>query len=157
MKKLDCVDSLIREVRMLRNEIALIQKPEFLYLKAAKSGPVSNWSDSWSSYHSATKYKITKNGRIWNYNCTEQSKTDQTSENGKKTNPAVIKGVKKLCRWSHLCVGRWIENMTTSKMENCAENNVKLIHICQVWSHLKAFHCVLRFDEKNFELSSFWP
>ena len=37
-KKLDCVDSLIREVTMLRNEIALIKKPELTFLKAAKRG-----------------------------------------------------------------------------------------------------------------------
>ena len=35
-KKPDCVDYLIRGVTMLRNEIALINKPEFPFLKAAK-------------------------------------------------------------------------------------------------------------------------
>ena len=53
-KKLDCVDSLIREVKMLRNEILLIKKAEFHFLKAAKSGPDRNRDDSSSSYHSAT-------------------------------------------------------------------------------------------------------
>ena len=38
-EKLDFVDSLIREVTMLRNEIALIKTLEFLFLKAAKVNP----------------------------------------------------------------------------------------------------------------------
>ena len=41
-KKLDCVDSFIREVTLLRNEIALIKKPEFPFLKIAKSGAGSH-------------------------------------------------------------------------------------------------------------------
>ena len=41
-KKLDCVDSLIREVTMLPNEICLIKKPEISFLKAAKSEPGGN-------------------------------------------------------------------------------------------------------------------
>ena len=59
-KKLDCFDSLIREVTMLRNEIALIKKPEFSFLKAAKSGPSRNRNDSSSSHHSATVNKKRK-------------------------------------------------------------------------------------------------
>ena len=45
---------------MLRNEIALIKKPEFPFLKAAKSGPGKNRNDSSSSYHSATLNKKRK-------------------------------------------------------------------------------------------------
>ena len=56
-KKLDCVDSLIRDVTMLRNEITLIKKPEFPFLKAAKSRPGRNRNDRSSSYHSATVHK----------------------------------------------------------------------------------------------------
>ena len=56
-EKLDCVDSLIREVTMLRNEIALIKKPEFSFLKAAHG---RNRNDSSSSYHSATVNKKRK-------------------------------------------------------------------------------------------------
>ena len=41
-KMLDCVDDLIRKVTMLRNEIALMKKPEFHFLEASKSGPGSN-------------------------------------------------------------------------------------------------------------------
>ena len=59
-KKLDCVDFLIHRVTMLRNEIALIKKPGFPFLKAAKSGPVSNQNDSSYSYHSATVNKERK-------------------------------------------------------------------------------------------------
>ena len=60
LKKLDCVDSLIREVTMLRNEIALKRKPEFPFLKAAKSGPSRNRNDRSSSHHSATVNKKRK-------------------------------------------------------------------------------------------------
>ena len=59
-KKLDCVDSLIREVTMLRNEIALIKKAEFTFLKAANSGPTRNRNDNSSSHHSATVNKKRK-------------------------------------------------------------------------------------------------
>ena len=45
---------------MLRNEIALIKKPGFHFLKAAISGPVSNQNDSSYSYHSATVNKERK-------------------------------------------------------------------------------------------------
>ena len=38
-KKLDCVDSLILEVTMVRNEIALIKKPEFSVSKSCKKWP----------------------------------------------------------------------------------------------------------------------
>ena len=59
-KKLDCVDSLIRDVKMLRKEIALIKKPEFPFLNAAKSEPHRNRNDSSSSYHSPTVNKERK-------------------------------------------------------------------------------------------------
>ena len=59
-KKPDCVDSLISEVTMIRNEIALINKPEFPFLKAAKGGPGRNQNDSSSSYHRATANKKRK-------------------------------------------------------------------------------------------------
>ena len=59
-KKLDCVDSLIRECTVQRNEITLIKKPEFPFLKAAKNGPGRNRNDSSSSYHSAAVNKIRK-------------------------------------------------------------------------------------------------
>ena len=59
-KKLDCVDSLILDVKMLRNEIALIKKPEFPFLNAAKCGPHRNRNDSSSSYHSPTVNKKRK-------------------------------------------------------------------------------------------------
>ena len=59
-EELDNVDSLIREMTRLRNEIALIKKPEFIFLKAAKSGPGRTRNDSLSSYHSATVNKKRK-------------------------------------------------------------------------------------------------
>ena len=37
-KKLDCVDSLIREVTVLRNEIALVKKPDFAFSKVDLPG-----------------------------------------------------------------------------------------------------------------------
>ena len=42
----------------------------------------------------------------------------------------------------------------------CIENNVVLIHIRQILeseAHLKAFHCVIKFDEEKVELPDFWP
>ena len=49
LSSLECDDSLIREVTVLRNEIALIKKPNFPFLRAAKDGPARNRNDSSSS------------------------------------------------------------------------------------------------------------
>ena len=72
---------------MLRNEIALIKKP--------KSGPDRNLNDSLSSYHSATVNKKRQKDEF-DFE-TVQSKVRSTKEvkTGTKTNPAVIKGVRK--------------------------------------------------------------
>ena len=59
-KKLDCVDFLVPEVTMLRNQIALIKKPGFSFLKPAKIGPARIRNDSSSTYHSATVNKTRK-------------------------------------------------------------------------------------------------
>ena len=59
-KILDCVDSLIFEVTILPNEIALIKKPEFSFLKNAKSGPAMNGNNSSSIYHIASVNKKRK-------------------------------------------------------------------------------------------------
>ena len=87
-KKLDCVDSLIREVTVLRNEISLLKKPDFLFLKAAKSGPARNRNDSSSTYQKATVYKKRKPDEFE----TVQRKVKWTKEikPGTNTNPAVI-------------------------------------------------------------------
>ena len=53
-KILDCVDSAICEVTILRNEIALMIKPDFSFLKNAKSGPAMNGNNSSSSNHIGT-------------------------------------------------------------------------------------------------------
>ena len=145
-QKLDCVDSLIREVTMLQNEIALIKKPEFPFLKAAKSGPSRTRNDSSSSYHSATVNKM--RGADDSEFETVQRKVRSTKEvtTGTNTNPAVIKGVKKPPKRRHLYVGRLSQNITASEMEEyCVENNVELLHIRQISKsepHLKAFHCI---------------
>ena len=94
-KKLDFVDSLIREVTMLCNEIALIKKPEFPFLKAAKSEPSRNRNDSSSRYHSAT---VNKKRKVDDYEFeTVQRKVRSTKEvkTGTNTNSADIKDVKK--------------------------------------------------------------
>ena len=61
----------------------------------------------------------------------------------------------------HLYVGRLSQNITASEMEEyCIENNVELLHIRQISkseAHLKAFHCVFKFDEEKVELPDFWP
>ena len=44
--------------------------------------------------------------------------------------------------------------------EYCVENNVELLHIRQLSrseDHLKASHCVFKFDEEKVELPVFWP
>ena len=44
--------------------------------------------------------------------------------------------------------------------EYCAENNVELLPFRQILkseAHLKAFHCVVNFDEEKVELPDFWP
>ena len=44
--------------------------------------------------------------------------------------------------------------------EHCVENNVDLLHIRQISkseAHLKAFHCVFKFDEEKVELPDFLP
>ena len=75
--------------------------------------------------------------------------------------PAVIKGVKKPQKTRHLCVGRLSQNITASEMEEfCVEKNVELLHIHQISkseAHLKAFHCVFKFDEEKAEIPDFWP
>ena len=44
--------------------------------------------------------------------------------------------------------------------EFCVEKNVELLHISQISkseAHLKAVHCVFKFDEEKVELPDFWP
>ena len=44
--------------------------------------------------------------------------------------------------------------------EYCEEKNVELLHIRQISkseAHLKAFHCVFKFDEEKLELIDFCP
>ena len=44
--------------------------------------------------------------------------------------------------------------------EFCVEKNVELLYIYQILkseAHLKAFHCVIKFDEEKVELPDFWP
>ena len=116
-KKLDCVDSLIREVKMLRNEIALIKKPDFPFLKAAKSGPARSRNGRSSSYHSAT---VNKNRKADEFEFeTVQRKVRSTNEvkTRTNTNPAVIKGVTKPLKRRHLYVGRLSQNIAASEME----------------------------------------
>ena len=149
-KKLDCVDSLIREVTMLRNEIALIKKPEFPFLKAAKSGPGWNRCDSSSSYHSSAEKKADD----FEFETVQRKvRSPKELKTGTNTNPAVIKGVKKPPKRRHLYVGRLSQNITASEMEKyCVERKVELLHIRQISksdAHLKAFHCVFKFDEEK--------
>ena len=159
-KKLACVDSLIGEMTMLRNEIALIKKPEFPFIKAAKSGPGRNRNDSSYRYHSAT---VNKKRKADDFEFeTAQRKVGSPKEVKTGTNnPAVIKGVKKSPKRSHLYVSRLSQNITASEMEEyCVEKNVELLHIRQISkseAHLKAFHCVFKFDEEKVELPDFWP
>ena len=104
-KKLDCVYSLIPEVRMLRNEIALIKKPEIPFLKAAKSGPGSNRIDSSSGYHIATVNKKRKADDFEFKNVQGKVRSPKEVKKGANTNPSVIKGVKKPPKRRHLYVG----------------------------------------------------
>ena len=73
-KKLDCVDFLIREVTMLRNEIALIKKPEFPFSKSCKkwTQQESKWQLIQLSQCDSKQKK--KGGWFWFWNCTEKSK-----------------------------------------------------------------------------------
>ena len=49
MEKIECVDSLIRDVALLRNEVSLLRKPNFPFLNAAKTRFNRNRIDSSSS------------------------------------------------------------------------------------------------------------
>ena len=86
------------------NEIELIKKPEFPFLKAAESGPGMNRNDSSSSYHSATVNK-TRKAHDFEFE-TLQRKVRSTNQvkTGTNTNPAVIKGVKKPPQHRHLYI-----------------------------------------------------
>ena len=55
-KILDCVDSPICEVTILRNEIALIMKPEFSFLKIAKSGLAMNVNNNSSRLSQISRF-----------------------------------------------------------------------------------------------------
>ena len=91
-KNLDCVDSLIREMTMLRNEIALIKKPEF-FLTVAKNWPHRNQNDSLSSYHSATVNKKRK-ADVYEMETVERKlRSTEEVKFGTDPNPPVIKGV----------------------------------------------------------------
>ena len=160
-KKLNCVDSLIREVTMLRNEIALIKKPEFPFIKAAKSGPSSNRNDSSSSHHSATVNKKRKADDFEFEVVQRKVRSTNEVKTGMNTNPEVIKDVEKPPKRRHLSVVRLSQSITASEMEEyCIENNVELLHIRQISKPealLKAVHCVFIFDEEKVELPIFWP
>ena len=157
LRKLVRIDSLIREVTMLRNEIGLIKKTEFLFLRAAKSGPGRNRNDSSSSYHSATVNKKRKADDFEFETVQRKVTPPKEIKRGMNTNPAVIKGVKKPPKCCHLYVGRLSQNITALEMEEfCVEKNVELIRIRQISkseAHLKAFHYVFMFDEEKIELS----
>ena len=146
---------------MLRNEIALIKKPEFPFLKAAKSGPSRNRNDSSTSHHSATVNKKRKADDLEFETVQRKVRSTKEVKTGTNTNPAVIKGVKKPPKHRHLYVGRLSQKITASEMEEyCIENNDELLHIRQISkseAHLKAFHCVFKFDEEKVELPDFWP
>ena len=157
-ENLDCVDSLIHELPMLRNEIALIKKPE---LKTGKRGPGKNRNDSSYSYHSATVSKKRKADDFEFETVQRKVRSPKEVKTGTNTIPAVIKGVKKPPKCRHLYVGRLSQNITASEMEEfCVEKNVKLHHIRQISkseAHLKAFYCVFKIDEEKVELPDFWP
>ena len=53
-KKVDCVESLILEVKIVCIKIALIKKPEFRFRKIAKTRTVRNRNDNSSSFHNTT-------------------------------------------------------------------------------------------------------
>ena len=160
-EKLDCVDSLIREMTMLRNEIALIKKPEFPFFKAAKIGPGRKRNDSSSNYQSVTVNKKRKADEFEFETVQRKKRSSKEVIIGTNTNPAVIKGVKKPLKRHQLYVYRLSQNITASEMEEfCVEKNVEILHVRQISkseAHLKAFHCVFKFDEEKVELTDFWP
>ena len=139
----------------------MIKKPEFPFLKAAKSGRSRNRNDSSSSHHSATVNKKRKADDLEFETVQRKVRSTKELKTGTNTNPAVVKGVKKPPKRRHLYVGRLSQNITASEMEEyCIENNVELLHIRQISkseAHLKAFHCVFKFDEEKVESPDFWP
>ena len=59
-KKIECVDSIIRDVAVLRNEVSVLRKPHFLFQNAAKTRFHRNRVDSSSSSQSISCSKKRK-------------------------------------------------------------------------------------------------
>ena len=146
-QKLACVDALIREV-WLRNEVFTMKKPDFLFLKATKTG-------SWEPeiillrvikvHHVPKKQKaleLTIETTRWRLRASKELKADTN------TNASVVLGVKNLSN----------AVISDTEMEKyCETIGIKLCirQTSRTGSQLWSFYCGFKFEKVSS--SEFWP
>ena len=105
-QKLECVDALIREVSLLRNEIATTKKPAFPFLKAAKTAFQRTQNDSTSSYQSSSVTKKPKADDFTIEITQRRLRPSKELKTGTNMNTSVISGVKGPPKRRHIYVVR---------------------------------------------------
>ena len=103
-------------VSLVRSEIATMKKPDFPFIRAAKTGLMRSRDESTSSYRSASGTKKPKVDDLI-AETTQRKLRPKELKTGTNTNSSVISGAKRPPKPGHNYVGRLSQHIYATEME----------------------------------------